>query len=83
MLWVILGVSGVPLNYIIRESDDPEPGYHETYEDKCISNAPLSGPNFEANAKRVHNIIIQLVQGEHSEQWIKKLKSKQDGRADL
>ena len=43
----------------------------------------MSGTNFEADAKRVHNIIIQLVQGEHSEQWIKKLKSKQDGRADL
>ena len=38
---------------------------------------------FLASAKKVHNIIIQLVQGEHSEQWIKKLKSKQDGRADL
>ena len=65
MLWVILGVSGVPLSYIIRESNDPEPGDHQTYEEKCISNAPLSGPNFEADAKRVHNIIIQLVQVDH------------------
>ena len=83
MLRARLGVSGVPLSYIICESDEPEPGFHQTYEEKCISNAPLSGPNFEADTKRVHNIIIQLVQGEHSEQWINKLKSKQDGHADL
>ena len=83
MLRARLCVSGFLLSYIIRESDDPEPGDHQTYEDKCISNAPLSGPSFEADSKRVHNIIIKLVQGEHSEQWIKKLKSKQDGRADL
>ena len=83
MLRAILGVSGVLLSYIIRENDDPEPGDHQTYKEKCISISPLSGPNFEADAKRVHNIIIQLVQGEHSEKWIKNLKSKQDGRADL
>ena len=65
MLRARLGVSGVPLSYIIRENDDPEPVDHQTYEEKCISNAPLSGPNFEADAKRVHNIIIQLLQGEH------------------
>ena len=46
MLQARLGVSGVPLCYIIRESDDPEPGYHQTYKEKCISNAHLSGPNF-------------------------------------
>ena len=61
MLRERLGVSGVLLSYIIRENDDPEPGDHQTYEEKCISNAPLSGPNFEANAKRVQNIIIHLV----------------------
>ena len=83
MLREILGVSGVLLSYIICESDGPEPGYHQTYEETCISDAPLSRPNFEADAKRVHNIIIQLVQGEHSEQWIKNFKSKQDGCADL
>ena len=76
MLQARLGVSGVPLIYIIRKNDDLEPGDHQTYEEKWISNAPLSGPNFEADAKRVQNIIIQLVQGDHSEQWIKKLKSK-------
>ena len=66
MLREKLGVSGVPLSYIIRESDDLEPRDHQTYEEKWISNAPLSGPNFEADSERVHNIIIQLVQGEHS-----------------
>ena len=72
-----------PIELYYLWNDDLEPGDHQTYEEKCISNAPLSGPNFEADAKRVHNIIIQLLQGEHSEQWIKKLKSKQYGRADL
>ena len=46
MLRARLGVSGVPLSYIIRENDDPEPRDHQTYKEKCISNAPLSGPNF-------------------------------------
>ena len=31
MLRARLGVSGVPLSYIIRESDDPEPGDNQTY----------------------------------------------------
>ena len=61
MLRARLGVSGIPLCCIIRESGDPEPGYHQTYEEKCISNAPLSGPNFEGDAKIFHKIIIQLV----------------------
>ena len=64
MLRARQGVSCVPLSYIIRENDDLEPGDHQTYEEKCIFNAPLSGTNFEADAKRLHNIIIQLVMGE-------------------
>ena len=46
MLQARLGVSGVPLSYIILENYDPEPGDHQTYEEKCISNALLSGPKF-------------------------------------
>jgi hypothetical protein len=53
------------------------------YNSKAIACAPLSGPYYQADNRRVHQIIQSLVQGKTADAWIKKLARFQDGRRDL
>ena len=82
MLSSIPGVRGVPLTYVIRSNVNPDPDGHDTFVQKCIACAPLDGPHFEADARRVHQLITSFVQGESAEQWIKMHARKQNGRID-
>ena len=68
MMLAILGVNGVPLSYVVRENSEPTPEGHDTFVQKCIACAPLSGPHFEADARRVHQLETSFTQGEISEQ---------------
>jgi len=79
MLSTLLGVSGVPLLYVIREKEKAEPEGHNTFVQKCIACAPLTGPHFEADARKVHQLATTFTQGETSEQWIKRHVKKQNG----
>lgn len=83
MLSTLLGVNGVPLSYVVRELEEPAPEGHDTFVQKCIACAPLQGPHFEADARRVHQLVTSFTQGENSEQWIKMHVKKQNGRVDL
>ena len=83
MLGIMLGVTGVPLVYVIRSNDDPEPEGHNTFVQKCIACAPLHGPTYEADARTVHLLIESLTTGTPSEQWLKDHKNEQDGRVDF
>ena len=83
MLSTLLGVNGVPLLYVIREKEEAEPEGHNTFVQKCIACAPLAGPHFEADARKVHQLATSFTQGETSEQWIKMHVKKQNGRIDL
>jgi len=83
MLLTFLGVNGVPLLYVIREKEEAEPQGHNTFVQKCIACAPLTGPHFEADARKVHQLATSFTQGETSEQWIKMHAKKQNGRVDL
>ena len=71
MLSTILGVNRVPLSYAVRENPESTPEVHDTFVQKCIACAPLSGPHFEANARRVHKLVTAFTQGDILEQWIK------------
>jgi hypothetical protein len=77
------GVNGVPLVYVIREKEEAESEGHNTFLQKCIVCAPLTGPHFEADARNVHQLATSFTQGETSEQWIKMHVKKQNGRVDL
>jgi hypothetical protein len=78
------GVTGVHLSYVCRENEMPAlDAEYADYISQAIACAPLSGPYYEADARRVHQIIQSLVQGEAAEAWIKKLVKFQDGRKDL
>jgi len=83
MLSTLLSVNGVPLLYVIREKEEAEPEGHNTFVQKCIACAPLTGPHFEADARKVHQLATSFTQGETSKQWIKMHVKKQNGRVDL
>ena len=83
MLSTILGVNGVPLSYVVRENPDPTPKGNNTFNQKCITCAPLTGPHFEADARRVHHLEMSFTQGKTLEQWIKMHARKQNGCIDL
>jgi len=83
MLSTLLGVNGVPLLYVIREKEEAKLEGHNTFVQKCIACAPLTGPHFEADARKVHQLATSFTQGETSEQWIKMHVKKQNGRVDL
>ena len=83
MLSKILGVNGVPLSHVVRENPEPTPEGHDTFVQKCIDCAPLTGPHFEADAWRVHQLATYFTQDEISEQWSKMHARKQNGCIDL
>ena len=64
MLSTILGVNGVPLYYVVRENPEPMPEGHDTFVQKGIACDPLTGPHFEADARRVHQLATSFTQGE-------------------
>jgi hypothetical protein len=83
-LRIIPGANGVPLIYLCRVQEIPEAGViYPDYTARAIACAPLYGPIFEADARRLHQIIQSLLQGEPAEAWIKTLNKFQDGRRDV
>ena len=78
------GVDKVPLTYIIRENKAPD--HTTTYTDfldRCVACAPLSGPAFDADKRKVHQLIASFTKGELFEDWLKPVASRQDGREDM
>ena len=70
-LSTIHGVNGIPLCYVIRELEN------------AIACAPLAGSNFQADARKVHQLLKSYLQAESAEQWIKPIARHQDGRRDM
>jgi hypothetical protein len=48
-LTLAYGSKGVPLSYVIRENEAPQPNGHATWELKAIHAAPLTGLDYEAD----------------------------------
>lgn len=83
-LGMILGVTGVPLIYVIREHEVPEEGMeYGNFEEECIAKCPLVGPAFEQDSKTVHQIVVSYTTGENAEQWLKGVKRHKNGRRDI
>ena len=85
MLAVMPGVNGVPLSYVIRKKDesDHEEANYENFMQYTVACAPLNGTFFEADARRVHQIILGYIQGEAVADWIKPHLKKENGRLDM
>ena len=80
MLSTILVVNWVPLSYVVRENPEPTPEGHNTFVQKCIACAPLTGSHFEADVRIVHQLATSFTLGEILEQWIKMHARKKNGR---
>ena len=53
------------------------------FTDKTIACAELSGLAFDADKRKVHQIIISFTQGQLSEDWIKPVAKEKNGRSDM
>ncbi|KAI2498373.1 hypothetical protein MHU86_16126 [Fragilaria crotonensis] len=80
-LSTIPGVNGIPLWYVIWENETPDRTMeYPSVNERAIACAPLSGPNFQPDARRVHQLLQELVQSETAKQWIKPIARRQSGR---
>ena len=67
-LEVILGVTGVPLTYVVRENDVLIPGVvYGSFEDQAIACAPLDGVDAASDRHQVHQLLLSFIQGEAAE----------------
>jgi hypothetical protein len=83
-LSTIHGVSGVPLSYVVRLKETPDPRTnYKSFNEQAIACALLSGQTFQADARKVHQLLKSFLQSETAEQWIKPISQKQSGRGDM
>ena len=78
------GVNGVPLLYVVRESEVLDPGTeYGSFNEQAVACAPLTGPTFQADSRKVHQLLKSFLQTETAEQWIQPLARRQSGREDM
>ena len=83
-LSIIPGVNGIPLSYVVREMEHPPEGAdYGSFNERAIACAPLSGDVFQADARKLHQLIKSFLQTESAEQWIKPFAKRQSGREDM
>ncbi len=57
-LSTIAGDNGVPLSYVVREKEVAGPSTeYESFNERSIACAPLTGPTFQADARKVNQLI--------------------------
>ena len=84
MLSAMPGANGVPLSYVIRDNEEADRNEDDmNFVQKTIACAPLDGPVFEADARKVHQLILGFVQGENADQWLKPHLKQENGRTDM
>ena len=83
-LSTIPGVNGVPLSYVVREKEIGDSGAEfGCFDERAIACASLTGPTFQADSRKVHQLIRSFLQTETAEQWVKPLARRQSGREDM
>ena len=84
-LSTIPGVYGVPLSYIVRDNEAPDHGrdFEGDFTEEIIACAPLRGPKFKADARKVHQLLKNFLTAESAEQWIRPLAARGNGRDDI
>jgi len=73
------GISGVPLIYVIREERAVVGAHVEDDIDELIRLAPLQGPTYLEDKRRIYRIIRDAVSGTDGWIWIQDVKN-EDGR---
>ena len=62
-LHAMLGREVVPLKYIFRENDTPNPAPNSDFLDDCINMAPLTGETYVIDSAQVYTFIVKFVSG--------------------
>ena len=80
----ILGVTGVPLLYVVRENVLPQRvGAFSDFIEQTIMQAPLAGTAYYADRVTVQHALVSFTTGQLSETWIKSLARFRDGRRSM
>jgi hypothetical protein len=83
-LSTIPGVNGTELCYVIWEIELPDRSADfANFNERAIACTPLTGSNFQANSRKVHQLLKSYLQAGSAKQWIKPLARHQDGRKDM
>ena len=84
-LSTIPGVYGVPLSYVVRENQAPDHtrDCEGDFTEEIIACAPLNGPKFRADARKVHQLLKNFLTAESAEQLIRPLAPRGNGRDDV
>ena len=84
-LSTIPGVYGMPLSYIVRNNEAPDHtrDFAGDFTEEIITFAPLNGPKFRADARKVHQLLKNLFMAKSAEQWIRPLAPRGNGRDDI
>ena len=82
-LRAIPGRTRIPLSYVIRESDIPNPVPKVEFLDDYILNAPLSGADYLTDRQAVHTKLVALIStNPEAESLLKLNEITADGRKD-
>ena len=80
----IIGVTGIPLTYVIRPDDAAIFDATIPYDDAVINGVPLTGQMFNQDARTVHKIILKNVhEDSDAYTYIKTLIRHRNGRRDM
>ena len=84
-LSTIPGDYGVPLSYIVHDNEAPDHmrDFAGDFTEEIIACAPLNGPKFRADARKVHQLLKNFLTAESAEQWIQPLAPRGNGCDDI
>ena len=83
-LGMIIGVKGVPLTYVIRETEDADFDDDLDYDDAIINAVELMGEDYKIDARTVHQLILRNVnEDSDAYTYITPLLRRRDGRLDI
>lgn len=69
--------TGVPLSYVVRDDDQPNPAPNVDFLDDYIMNAPLLGPDYLTDRRAVHTkMVVALITTNPEAQALIKLNKK-------
>ena len=84
-LSTIPGVKGIPLSYVVRTNEDLDhkTNFEGDFVARSIACAPLNDATFHADARKVPQLLMNFLVAELTEQWIKNVASRVNGRLDM
>ena len=74
----------MPLSYVVRANDAPDPTPNLDFLDDYVAMAPLVGETFAVDSKEVHTYIVKFITGNHvAESKIQPRLTDTNGRVDF